>query len=61
MKTILRFFNRKGITSDAFVIVLLVIGLVVAAGIVIYFVTNGKGATDNLWGLMGQVNRSGIK
>ncbi|MDD5182126.1 MAG: hypothetical protein PHC66_03070 [Candidatus Nanoarchaeia archaeon] len=51
MKTVLRWLNKRGISTDAFVIVLLVIGLAVAVGILIYFVVNSKSAATDILNL----------
>jgi hypothetical protein len=48
MKTLLRWLNNKGVSTDAFVIVLLVIGLAIAVGLIIYFVVNSKSAATGI-------------
>ena len=51
MKALLRWLTRKGITTDAFVIVLLVVGLAVAIGVLVYFITRSNSTAGGLFNL----------
>ena len=51
MNEYIRFLNRKGITTDVFVIVLLIVGLAVAVGFIVYFIMHGKSSADSLFNL----------
>ena len=61
MKAFLRWLNRKGIATDAFVIVLLVVGLAIAVALMVYFVTKTKGPSEGLFNVTDELTtRTGL-
>jgi predicted PurR-regulated permease PerM len=61
MKALLRWLNKKGISADALVIVLLVIGLAIAIGVLIYFGTHTTDTSKGLFNLTSNLKVSGGK
>ena len=51
MKKILGWLNRKGISTDAFVLILLVVGLAIAISIFVFFIVRGKTSGEILFNL----------
>ena len=51
MKKVSKWLNKKGLTTDAFVIILLVVGLAIAVSLLVYFITRGQGSAHNLFNL----------
>jgi hypothetical protein len=57
----LRWLNKKGISTDVFVIILLIIGLAIAIILFITFVATGKGGGEQLFNLTSPLeNASGL-
>lgn len=51
MRQLLRWLNKKGISTDAFVIILLVVGLAIAIALFVYFIMHGKDSSDVLFNI----------
>jgi hypothetical protein len=59
---VLNWINKKGISTDILVIVLLIIGLAIAVILFITFASSGKGSSTQLFNLTYNLkNASGLK
>ena len=61
MSALLRWLNKKGISADALVIVLLVIGLAIAIGVLIYFGTHSTETSTGLFNITKNLKIEGGK